>query len=162
MLECIKHHVLSYSDSYLYWYLAYICEGIFHLRIYVTVTSPYPRNRGVTRREELSPLSKWRKFPLNLLVSPPSTSYPFFWSFQSQFKISIPSSLDLSFTIIISTNPTPLVFRMFDTFLFEICLEKMKAQYCTVIFIGSVTANMNCNLSFVFPLNWSLVFVRKV
>ena len=26
----------------------YICEGIFILRIYVTVTSPYARDRGVT------------------------------------------------------------------------------------------------------------------
>ena len=43
------HHILSYSDSYLYWFLAYICEGIFGLRIYVAVTSPYPRDRGVTR-----------------------------------------------------------------------------------------------------------------
>jgi len=48
MLECIMHHVFSYSDSCLYWYLAYICEDIFDLRIYVTVTSPYPWDRGVT------------------------------------------------------------------------------------------------------------------
>ena len=40
--------VLSYSDSYMYWCLVYICEGIFDLRIYVTVTSSYPRDRGVT------------------------------------------------------------------------------------------------------------------
>jgi len=48
MLECIMHHVFSNSDSYLYWYLAYICESIFDLRIYVTVRSPYPRDQGVT------------------------------------------------------------------------------------------------------------------
>jgi len=42
------HHVLSYSDSCLYWCLAYIREGIYDLCIYVTVTSPYPRDRGVT------------------------------------------------------------------------------------------------------------------
>ena len=40
MLECIMHHVLSYYDSYLYWCLAFVCEGIFDLRIYVVVTSP--------------------------------------------------------------------------------------------------------------------------
>ena len=41
------HHVFSNSDSYMYWCLAYICEGIFELRIYVVVTSPYPQDRGV-------------------------------------------------------------------------------------------------------------------
>ena len=34
--------VLSYSDSFLYWWLAYIREGIFALYMYVAVTSPYP------------------------------------------------------------------------------------------------------------------------
>jgi len=47
MLEFIKHHVLPYSNSSLYLCLAYVCEGISDLRIYVTVTSPYPRDRGV-------------------------------------------------------------------------------------------------------------------
>jgi len=42
------HHVLPYSDSYLYWYLAYIHEGIFDLRIFIAVPSPYPRDRGIT------------------------------------------------------------------------------------------------------------------
>ena len=42
------HHVLPHSDSWLYWCLAYIREGIFDLCIYVTVTSPYLRDRGVT------------------------------------------------------------------------------------------------------------------
>jgi len=41
-------HCASASDSYLYWCLAYIREGISDLRIYVTVTSPYPRDRGAT------------------------------------------------------------------------------------------------------------------
>jgi len=41
------HHVLSYSDSYLYWCLAYIREGSSDLCIYVTVTSLYPWDRGV-------------------------------------------------------------------------------------------------------------------
>jgi len=41
------HHVLLYSDSFLYWCLEYICEGIFDLRIYVVVTSLYPWDRGV-------------------------------------------------------------------------------------------------------------------
>jgi len=40
--------VLLHSDSFLYWCLAYICEGISALRIYVTVTSPYPRDQGIT------------------------------------------------------------------------------------------------------------------
>ena len=40
--------VLSYSNSYLYWCLAYIHEGISDLRIYVAVTSPYPWDRFVT------------------------------------------------------------------------------------------------------------------
>ena len=40
MLECIMQHMLSYSDSCMYWCLAYICEDILGLRIYVTVTSP--------------------------------------------------------------------------------------------------------------------------
>jgi len=40
--------VLSHSNSYLYWCLAYICEAISDLRIHVAVTSPYPRDRGVT------------------------------------------------------------------------------------------------------------------
>jgi len=48
MLECITHHVLSYFDSYLYWCLAYICEGIFDLRIYVVVTSLYQQDWGIT------------------------------------------------------------------------------------------------------------------
>ena len=48
MLECIMHHLLPYSDSCLYWCLAYILEGISDLRIYVAVTSPYPPDRGVT------------------------------------------------------------------------------------------------------------------
>jgi len=42
------HRVLPYSDSCLYWCLTYIREGIFDLRIYVAVTSPYPRDRGFT------------------------------------------------------------------------------------------------------------------
>ena len=43
--------VLPYSDSCpcWWWYLAYICEGISVMRIYDTVTSPYPRDRGVTQ-----------------------------------------------------------------------------------------------------------------
>ena len=40
--------VLSHSDSYLYWCLAYIREGISGLRMYVAVTSSYPPDRGVT------------------------------------------------------------------------------------------------------------------
>jgi len=32
----------------LYWGLAYICEGIFALRIYVAVVFPYLRDQGVT------------------------------------------------------------------------------------------------------------------
>jgi len=48
MLECIIHHVLSYSNSCLYWCLKYMCEGIFDLHIYVEVMSLYPQNRGVT------------------------------------------------------------------------------------------------------------------
>ena len=47
------HHVLPYSDSCLYWCLAYIREGISDLRIYVTVTSPYPQDRGVTENKDL-------------------------------------------------------------------------------------------------------------
>jgi len=42
------HHVLPYSDSCLYWCLAYIHKGSSDLRIYVAVTSPYQRDRGVT------------------------------------------------------------------------------------------------------------------
>jgi len=48
MLECTMHHVLLYSDSCLYWRLAYIREGIFDLRIYISVTSLYPRDWDVT------------------------------------------------------------------------------------------------------------------
>jgi len=40
--------VLPHSDSFLYWRLAYIREGISDLRIYVAMTSPCPRKRGVT------------------------------------------------------------------------------------------------------------------
>ena len=40
--------VLSYSDSYLYWCLVYIYKGNSALHIYITVTSPYPWDRGVT------------------------------------------------------------------------------------------------------------------
>jgi len=47
------HHVFLNSDSYLYWYLAYIREGIFDLRIYVAVTSSYLRDRGVTIYKEV-------------------------------------------------------------------------------------------------------------
>jgi len=36
--------MLSYSNSYMYWCLVYICEGISALRIYVAVTFPY---RGI-------------------------------------------------------------------------------------------------------------------
>jgi len=42
------HHVFPNSDSCMYWYLAYICEDIFDLRIYIAVMSPYLRDRGVT------------------------------------------------------------------------------------------------------------------
>jgi len=41
------HHVLPYSDSCLYWCLAYIRKDLSDLRIYVAVTSSYPRDRGV-------------------------------------------------------------------------------------------------------------------
>ena len=47
------HHLLPYSDSCLYWCLAYIRQGISDLRIYVAVTSPYPRERGVTKHTPL-------------------------------------------------------------------------------------------------------------
>ena len=40
--------VLSYSNSCMYWYLAYIYEGISALCIYVAVTSPYLRDRDIT------------------------------------------------------------------------------------------------------------------
>jgi len=40
--------VLLYSDSCLYWCLAYICEGIFALRMYVTIVIPYSQDRGIT------------------------------------------------------------------------------------------------------------------
>ena len=46
--------VLSHSDSCLYWCLAYIHEGISDMRIYVTVTSPYPRDLGVTISHHLA------------------------------------------------------------------------------------------------------------
>ena len=39
--------VLSHSDSCMYWFLAYIREGISDVRIYVAVASPYPRDRSV-------------------------------------------------------------------------------------------------------------------
>jgi len=39
--------VLPHSDSYLYECLAYIRKGIFDLRIYIAVTSPYLPDRGV-------------------------------------------------------------------------------------------------------------------
>ena len=47
LLECIlplyfRTLILACTD------VAYIHEGISDLRIYVTVTSPYPRDRGVT------------------------------------------------------------------------------------------------------------------
>jgi len=48
MFERIMHNVFRNTDSCLYWCLAYICEGIFDLHIYVAVTSPHPRDRGVT------------------------------------------------------------------------------------------------------------------
>jgi len=37
-----------YSDSFLYRYLAYICEGIFALHMYIPVASPYPPGQGIT------------------------------------------------------------------------------------------------------------------
>ena len=40
--------MLLYTDSYLYWCLVYLCDGIFTLCIYVVVTSSYPLDRGVT------------------------------------------------------------------------------------------------------------------
>ena len=46
------HNVLPYSDSCMYWCLAYIREGISDLRIYVAVTSLYPRNRDITSCKE--------------------------------------------------------------------------------------------------------------
>jgi len=56
----VYYHCASTSDSYLYWCLAYIREGISDLRIYVAVTSPYPPDRGVTT------LSKTRKLHLKV------------------------------------------------------------------------------------------------
>ena len=58
-------HVILHSDSYLYGCLAYICEGIFDLRIYVAVTSPYPRDRDVTVSVELSGASPCALFPVS-------------------------------------------------------------------------------------------------
>jgi len=40
--------VFPYLNSCLYSYLAYICEGIFAFRIFIVVTSSYPRDQGVT------------------------------------------------------------------------------------------------------------------
>jgi len=48
--------VLPYSDSCMYWYLAYVCEGIFIMHIYVTVTSPYSWDQGITT------FSQWQVF----------------------------------------------------------------------------------------------------
>jgi len=51
-----------YNTAYLctlilvYRCLAYICEDIFAQRIYVTVTSPYPRDWGVTIEKRINGL----------------------------------------------------------------------------------------------------------
>ena len=57
MLECIMHHVFLYSDSFLYWCLAYIREGISDLCIYVVVTSPYPPDQGIIEKKEKNVIS---------------------------------------------------------------------------------------------------------
>jgi len=44
--------MLPHSDSYLYWCLVYTCEGISAQRMYVTVTSPYPRDWSVIAKEQ--------------------------------------------------------------------------------------------------------------
>ena len=43
--------VLPYSDSYMHLCLAYICEVISTQRIYIAVTSSYPRDRDITGDE---------------------------------------------------------------------------------------------------------------
>ena len=43
--------MLPYFVTCLYWCLTYIREGISDLRIYVTVASPYSRDRGVTAKK---------------------------------------------------------------------------------------------------------------
>ena len=48
MLECIIHCVLSYSVSFLYLCLAYICECISDLHIYIAATSLYSQDQGIT------------------------------------------------------------------------------------------------------------------
>jgi len=53
--------VLPYSDSYMYWCLAYINEGIFALRMYVTVASMYQQDQGVT----VSKCVKWQNIIKN-------------------------------------------------------------------------------------------------
>jgi len=39
---------------FLYWGLAYVCEGIFALRMYVAVVSPYPWDQVITDAQDYS------------------------------------------------------------------------------------------------------------
>ena len=52
--------------------MTYICEGIFDLHIYVTVTSPYPQDRGIKELHEnpygRKPQRK-RKIPLSMATT---------------------------------------------------------------------------------------------
>jgi len=45
--------MLLHYVSFLYWYLAYICDGNYDMHIYVTVTSPYPYDQGIAIIEEI-------------------------------------------------------------------------------------------------------------
>jgi len=92
MLECIMHHLLPYSDSYLYWCLAYIREGISDLSIYVAVTSPYSRDRGVTEKGACRAWERWR---VVLIVMK--------WS--GKVKVFIEEKWSIFFAIFLAKNP---------------------------------------------------------
>jgi len=64
----------------MYCCVAYICEGISILRIYVTVTSPYPRDQGVKVILRTTFLAKHEKKRVitrddNLYVAPVKYKY---------------------------------------------------------------------------------------
>ena len=86
------HHLLPYSDSYLYWCLAYIREGISDLSIYVAVTSPYSRDRGVTEKGACRAWERWR---VVLIVMK--------WS--GKVKVFIEEKWSIFFAIFLAKNP---------------------------------------------------------
>ena len=148
------HHVLPYSDFCLYWCLAYIREGISDLRIYVAVTSPYPRDRGVTQCPVLLPMMIhlwflhwffWRSMSFLASVIRLWKVHPFLWF---PFFIHILIALITHMPMLPPTNRAKFeLLKQRGLFKFLICWKPNKYLLCQSLLKIQLNTNPSDKIS---------------